>query len=75
MKVVFLLLVLLAPVHSNDRFNYDKTNLTERDFGPSDWGEVACEDVETCVSSEAIRERGKELDVVVSHTSHLVLTR
>jgi hypothetical protein len=35
-----------------DRFNYRKTEIGESfgDFGPEDWGQIQCTDVEKCVS-------------------------
>jgi hypothetical protein len=55
MKVLCLLLSLLSIAvavdgSTRDRFNYDKTDLENRNFGPADWGEVVCPDLETCVS-------------------------
>ena len=34
-----------------DRFNYDQTRTTDtyQDFGPEDWGDLLCPDLETCV--------------------------
>jgi hypothetical protein len=36
-----------------DRFNYDTTVRTDTyiDFGPEDWGDIRCPDLETCVSN------------------------
>jgi hypothetical protein len=35
-----------------DHFNYDTTVRTDTfiDFGPADWGDIVCPDLETCVS-------------------------
>jgi hypothetical protein len=37
-----------------DRFNYDTTVRTDTyiDFGPEDWGDIRCPDLETCVSNQ-----------------------
>jgi hypothetical protein len=35
---------------SYDRFNYDVTDLKNRNFGPADWDMVDCQDIGTCVS-------------------------
>lgn len=32
-----------------DTFNYDVTDLDQSSFGPSDWDQIQCEDVATCV--------------------------
>lgn len=55
MRVAFLGLfaVLRAGVvTSNDRFNYNETDWESRDFGPADWGEVECNNVNNCVSNQ-----------------------
>jgi hypothetical protein len=35
-----------------DHFNYDTTVRSDTyiDFGPADWGDIVCPDLETCVS-------------------------
>jgi hypothetical protein len=43
-----------GPTH--DRFNYDKTDLENRNFGPADWDKVVCNDLETCVSRPKQRD-------------------
>lgn len=53
-----LLLVLLvafplfAKAQNTDLFNYDTTRSWEngQDYGPRDWGDVECDDIEECVS-------------------------
>jgi hypothetical protein len=39
-----------------DQFNYDTTvvDAVHSDFGPEDWGQIQCPDLETCVSKSAI---------------------
>lgn len=44
-------LVALAAAQNTDRFNYRKTNEVTRDFGPEDWRQVQCDDLDQCVSS------------------------
>jgi hypothetical protein len=48
--LLFLLSITVVVDGSNDRFNYDVTDLENRNFGPADWGMVECDDIETCVS-------------------------
>ena len=40
----------VSPHHAEDRFNYGRSNFTEHDYGPRDWGLVNCSDIRTCVS-------------------------
>ena len=43
----------IALVSSEDRFQYENvSDWDQRIMGPSDWGEVGCEDLATCVSNE-----------------------
>jgi hypothetical protein len=46
----FLLLATISirPTQAGDLFNYRETDGI--DFGPSDWNEVSCNDVNQCVS-------------------------
>jgi hypothetical protein len=39
-----------------DQFNYDTTvvDSVHSDFGPEDWGQIQCPDLETCVSKSGI---------------------
>lgn len=39
---------LVLAVFADDTFNYDSTSGS--DFGPEDWNEVDCDELETCVS-------------------------
>jgi hypothetical protein len=54
--LLLLLLSLLSPIaiavdgSTHDRFNYNETDLENRNFGPADWDKVVCNDLETCVS-------------------------
>ncbi|KAL3944059.1 MAG: hypothetical protein SGBAC_001842, partial [Bacillariaceae sp.] len=41
-----ILLALAQGVNAADDFNYRKTD--GRDYGPSDWDEVSCNDLKTC---------------------------
>jgi hypothetical protein len=53
MKVLCLLSLLFVTAvvdGLHDTFNYDVTDLENRNFGPADWGMVDCRDTETCVS-------------------------
>lgn len=66
----FLLLLVaaafpvLAKAQNTDLFNYDNTRVWEEgaDYGPRDWDQVECDDIEDCVSTpphlpDAIRLR------------------
>jgi hypothetical protein len=59
MKTTVLCLLSLLSITgvdgSYDRFNYDVTDLENRNFGPADWGMVDCHDIETCVSCSKLR--------------------
>jgi hypothetical protein len=65
--LLFLLVLLgdsdLFFVQSQDRnldqFNYDTTvvDSVHSDFGPEDWGQIQCPDLETCVSKTWTRKR------------------
>jgi hypothetical protein len=70
MKVLaFLCLLSITAVDgSYDRFNYDVTDLEDRNFGPADWGMVNCPDVETCVSRE-----NRRLEMTFCSNDHQVL--
>jgi hypothetical protein len=50
MKVssVFLLAACMKSAEGEDDFNYRETQ--GRDYGPNDWDEVSCDNLETCVS-------------------------
>jgi hypothetical protein len=50
-----VLLGKVATVNANDTFNYNGTNITSRSFGPADWKNVTCNDVETCVSCNVMK--------------------
>ena len=46
---ILLSLLILDLAKSADIFNYDQTS--SRDYGPEDWDEVSCNNLNTCVSS------------------------
>lgn len=48
MFILALALVAAAAAVKNDTFNYGAT--VDNNYGPSDWGRVTCDKVETCVS-------------------------
>jgi len=49
MKVnLFALALSVLAVAGSDTFNYDQTDIEARSFGPADWSQVSCDDVETC---------------------------
>lgn len=48
-KLFFLFLSFLLVEANYDTFNYDETDWAARSFGPEDWDQVQCHDVETCV--------------------------
>jgi len=50
-KLFSVFLSFLVVAANYDTFNYDETDWSTRSFGPDDWDEVQCHDVETCVSS------------------------
>lgn len=54
MMKVLLLLLSSVTAQNDDLFNYGSTN--GRNFGPEDWDQVACDDLETCVRSYHIRD-------------------
>lgn len=52
MKVFLLVaLPLLAYGQNNDLFTYDETDAVNRVFGPGEWDQVQCDDLEECVSA------------------------
>jgi hypothetical protein len=52
MKVFLLVTFLtLACGQNNDLFMYDETDAVNRVFGPGDWDQVQCDDLEECVST------------------------
>lgn len=50
---VFLLVALpmLACGQNNDLFTYDETDADKRVFGPAEWDQIQCDDLEECVSA------------------------
>lgn len=48
-----------------DRFNYDQTRTTDtyQDFGPEDWGDLLCPDLETCTGWVDKWEYGKNWEL------------
>jgi hypothetical protein len=54
-RLAFLLFVGVVQGQDRnlDRFNYDTTVRTDTyiDFGPEDWGDIRCPNLETCVSN------------------------
>lgn len=40
---------VLSQGGNDDTFNYKNTDENDRDFGPEDWGEVECPDLDQCV--------------------------
>ena len=55
--LLFAVALPLTWGYNDDLFNYRGTDEEGRDFGPRDWEEVDCDDLETCVSSECRRSR------------------
>jgi hypothetical protein len=52
MKVLLLAtLPLLTWGQDDDLFTYKESDLDARIFGPRDWENVACDDLENCVSA------------------------
>lgn len=52
MKVLLLAsLPLLACGQNDDLFTYGETDAANRIFGPRDWNQVGCDDLDTCVSA------------------------
>lgn len=49
--ITLVFVFLFGHVVGQDRFNYIATNWEDRTFGPSDWGEVECDNVNVCVRS------------------------
>ena len=48
-----LLLAVVAHANNVDMFNFDQTRGGidgNDDYGPADWNQVSCDDVDTCVS-------------------------
>ena len=55
-----ILVLSIALVHhvkgnNNDLFNYRETD--DNDYGPEDWDQVTCDDVEICVSQPTMFSR------------------
>lgn len=66
MKVLLLAAFPLACLGQNtDVFNYRETDVDARDFGPRDWKEVECDDVDECVSIDAPATNNGLLEYVV----------
>lgn len=42
---------MLACGQNNDLFTYDETDADKRVFGPAEWDQVQCDDLEECVSA------------------------
>jgi hypothetical protein len=56
MKVLLLAaLPLLSWGQNDDLFTYKESDLDARVFGPRDWENVECDDLETCVSALSTR--------------------
>lgn len=71
LKLLALLLSFLTS-SGNDKFNYGETDWNARDFGPADWGEVECSDVDTCVSAARNVLAGPIVFLSTSHTHSLL---